>query len=100
MLTTQRPTPNAQHVLDSLPPGIRSAIRRDEPLWRYTTLRVGGPADLYYRASETDAFAEVIAAAQRMDIPYFVLGGGSNVCISDRGIRGLVVHNDCRHCEI
>src|SRR5687767_402821 len=99
MPNTQHLTPNTD-LLASLPPGIRSGIRKDEPLWRYTTLRVGGPADLYYRATESDSFAEIIAAAQRMDLPYFVLGGGSNVCISDRGIRGLVVHNECRRCEI
>ncbi len=69
-------------------------------MWRYTTLRVGGPADVYYRATDSDSFATVIAVAQRLNAPYFVLGGGSNVCISDSGIRGLVVHNECRRCEI
>ena len=99
MPTTQHLKPNTD-LLDSLPAGIRAGVRRDEPLWRYTTLRVGGPAERYYRATDSSSFAEIIAAAQRLELPYFVLGGGSNVCISDRGIRGLVVHNECRRCEI
>src|SRR5258708_5698259 len=84
----------------ALPETIQSQLEQDEPLWRYTTLRVGGPADLYFRATNSDDLAEVATIAQRMSVPYFLLGGGSNVCISDRGVRGLVLHNDCRRCEI
>jgi UDP-N-acetylmuramate dehydrogenase len=84
----------------ALPDRIQSQLKQDEPLWHYTTLRVGGPADLYFRATNSDELADVAAIAQEMAVPYFLLGGGSNVCISDRGVRGLVLHNDCRHCEI
>src|SRR5262245_51767813 len=84
----------------ALPSGIQSQIKENEPLWRYTTLRVGGPADVYFRATHSDDLAEAAATAQSMSIPYFLLGGGSNVCISDRGVRGVVIHNDCRQCEI
>lgn len=86
--------------LHDLSPELRRSVRRDEPLWRYTTLRVGGPADLYIRVTNADDLAEVAAAAQRQEIPYFLLGGGSNICVSDKGIRGLVLHNLCRRCEI
>ncbi len=85
---------------DSLPPDVGGRIRWQEPLRRYTTLRVGGPADLFFRATTADNLAEVTAAAQRFDVPYFLLGGGSNVCISDRGVRGLVILNECMHCEM
>jgi UDP-N-acetylmuramate dehydrogenase len=86
--------------LEALSPKLRHSIRYKEPLWRYTTLRVGGPADLYIRVAEADDLAEVAAIAQLQGIPYFLLGGGSNICVSDKGIRGLVLHNLCRHCEI
>lgn len=66
----------------------------------HTYLRVGGPADLYYAATETDAMAEITALAQRHDLPLFVLGEGTNVCVSDRGVRGMVVQNACRRAEI
>src|ERR1041385_604930 len=59
-----------------LPARIAKAIERDHPLWRYTTLRVGGPADLYFRATTSDDLAEAVAAAQRAGVPYFLLGGG------------------------
>lgn len=83
-----------------LPPSLQSALLPNEPLWRYTTLRVGGPADLYFRARHVEDLAAIAIAAQRSDTPYFLLGGGSNVCISDRGVRGLVAHNLCQGCEI
>src|SRR5258708_6541905 len=89
-----------EEFAQALPRNMRNRLKRSELLWRYTTLRVGGPADLYFRATKSDDLAEVAAAAQRMSIPYFLLGGGSNVCISDRGVRGLVLHNDCRRCDI
>ncbi len=66
----------------------------------HTYLRVGGPADLFYTARETDALAEITALAQRHDLPLFILGEGTNVCVSDRGVRGFVVQNACRHAEI
>src|SRR5579872_6197649 len=79
---------------------LMAAVRRGEPLRRHTTLRVGGPADLYVRVTDADDLAAVAAAVQQHDIPYFLLGGGSNVCISDRGVRGLVIHNLCARCDI
>src|SRR6185369_11240289 len=88
------------HFLDTLPWILRSHVRYGEPLWRYTTLRVGGPADLYVAAHKSDDLAEIAAAAQQAAMPYLLLGGGSNVCISDRGVRGLVIHNLSRSCEI
>ncbi len=73
-----------------------SHLHLNEPLDQYTTLRVGGPADLFYRATEVEEFAQVVISAHRMNIPTFILGLGSNLLISDRGIRGLVVYNCCR----
>jgi UDP-N-acetylmuramate dehydrogenase len=86
--------------LSKLPDRLQGAIRRDEPLRKYTTLRVGGPADLYFQAANADDLAAVAAAAQSASLQYFLLGGGSNVCISDKGVRGLVIHNLCRACEV
>jgi len=94
-------------LLAAAPPAVRSATARDEPLCAHTTLRVGGPADLYWCARDADQLAEVLALAQRLGAPVTLLGGGSNVCISDRGVRGLVIRNRCEravvgpetHCE-
>lgn len=98
--TSDRYPETALAFEDALPDRIRGEMRKQEPLWQYTTLRVGGPADQYYRAADVDDLAEVVQTAQRLNFPYFLLGGGSNVCVSDRGVRGLVAHNLCRRCEI
>ncbi len=89
-----------EEALASLTPSVRAQIRRNEPLSRHTTLRVGGPADYFLYATETDVFAEVAALAQCQRLPLFLLGDGSNVCVSDAGVRGMVLRNACRSAEI
>ncbi len=65
---------------------------RDEPLARFTTMRVGGPADLYAVAHNGFELRGLIRFARSRTIPLTLLGRGSDTVISDRGVRGLVVH--------
>jgi len=83
-----------------LSPATRALVRRDEPMHRHTTLRVGGPADYYLHAEEAEVLAEVAALAQRLNLPHFLLGEGSNICVADAGVRGLMLHNGCRRARI
>lgn len=70
-------------------------LLRDEPMARYTAARLGGKADWLYVAKEsTDELVEVITAAWAAGVPVRVMGGGANVLISDKGVRGLVLIND------
>jgi UDP-N-acetylmuramate dehydrogenase len=92
-------SPKYAKFLSALPAPIRSSILLNEPLYQYTTLRVGGPADIYYRATNSEYLAEAAQCAQQYDVPCFLLGGGSNVCISDKGVRGFVLHNACNSCD-
>jgi UDP-N-acetylmuramate dehydrogenase len=69
------------------------AVRRDEPLARHTTWRVGGPADLFVTVQSIDDLIHAVELAWTYELPCFVLGGGSNILVGDGGIRGLVVHN-------
>lgn len=64
---------------------------RDEPLARFTTMRVGGPADLFVVAHNGFELRALVRYARARAIPLFILGRGSNLVISDAGIRGLVV---------
>lgn len=89
-----------EEALALLSPETIACVRRDEPMRRHTTLRVGGPADYYIEAERTETLAEAACLAQRLALPYFVLGEGSNICVSDRGIRGMVLRNACRRTEI
>jgi UDP-N-acetylmuramate dehydrogenase len=68
-----------------------SGLRVAEPLIRYTSFRIGGPADLFLAPRDSSALAAALAAAARRGVPITILGGGTNVLVSDLGIRGLVV---------
>jgi len=70
-------------------------VERDVPLAPYTTFRIGGPADLLYRARTADELAGAVETARGHGVPWFVLGSGANILVGDRGVRGLVIR-----CEI
>jgi UDP-N-acetylmuramate dehydrogenase len=59
----------------------------------FTSARIGGPADALITVKSADELAEAAARLWEMDAPYFILGGGSNVLVSDRGVRGVTVLN-------
>lgn len=69
----------------------RGVWREEEPLFKHTTLRVGGPAELWYEPEDEAALGWVMTAARSAGIDCRVLGGGSNLLVSDEGVRGLVV---------
>jgi UDP-N-acetylmuramate dehydrogenase len=69
-------------------------LERDVPLYPYTTFKIGGPADLLYRARTPQELADVVLAARQMEIPFFLLGLGANILIGDGGVRGLVIRNE------
>lgn len=60
----------------------------------YTTFGIGGPADTFIITSDTDELIAQIEDADKTGLPLFILGGGSNILISDEGFRGLVLKND------
>ena len=66
-------------------------IRRDEPLAPFTTFRVGGPADWLVLAANAAQVRAALGAARACGLPVTILGGGSNVLVSDGGVRGLVI---------
>lgn len=69
-----------------------TVIRRDVPLAKHTTLRLGGPAEVFAEpASEADLAALVNGCAVR-GTPFFILGRGSNLIVRDGGVRGVVIH--------
>ena len=71
--------------------GLPGKVRPGEPLSRYTTFRIGGPAWCLFVPADRAAFAEAISRARAAGIPWFVLGGGSNVLFPDEGFPGLVI---------
>jgi UDP-N-acetylenolpyruvoylglucosamine reductase len=82
-----------ENTADDLARRVSTAtvIRRHEPLAPHTTLRIGGPADVYVEpASETD-LAGVVRFCHERGVPFFVLGRGSNLLVRDGGFRGVVL---------
>lgn len=72
----------------------------DEPIAKYTSARLGGPADAFLAVDQTADLASVARFAWDRDLPLLVLGAGSNILISDRGVRGIVVQNRCKRLTI
>ncbi|MFH1543707.1 MAG: hypothetical protein ABIE03_04180 [Patescibacteria group bacterium] len=74
--------------------------KTSEPLSGYTNLKIGGPADILYTTHDIKDLINVVKLVRRMDVPVTVLGRGTNVLISDAGIRGLVVINKANTIDI
>jgi UDP-N-acetylenolpyruvoylglucosamine reductase len=68
-----------------------TVIRCNEPLAKHTTLRVGGPADIYVEPTSEQDLAAVLACCHKHGWQLFVLGRGSNLLVRDRGFRGIVI---------
>lgn len=74
--------------------------KQNEPLANHTTLKIGGPADVFYEATDSKELVNVEKLAKLQNIPVTILGRGSNVLISDKGIRGLVIRNSTKTIKI
>ncbi len=75
-------------------------IQENIPLAQYTTFKIGGPARFFCIATNEDELLEAVAFAKEKAIRSFVLGGGSNVLMNDKGFDGLVVKIDIRGVKI
>ena len=71
-------------------------MHENVPLAKYTSARIGGPAAALLKVGNADELAETVTRLWMLDIPFYMLGGGSNILISDAGINGVVVHNRAR----
>lgn len=66
-------------------------VEVDEPMARHTTFRVGGPADFYLSPHSAEELKKVLCICKTENIPYFIIGNGSNLLVSDEGFRGAVI---------
>jgi len=86
--------------LDAALTKIFVSVQIDEPLALHTTLGVGGPASRFVTATTIPQLQDGLRLARDFDIPVFVLGWGSNLIISDRGLAGLVIKNRAQNWQI
>lgn len=72
----------------------RSCVRSGEPMKKHTTFRIGGPAALFVVPSSMDMIPRLLQICQEADVPWFILGNGSNLLVSDEGFPGVVIQID------
>jgi UDP-N-acetylmuramate dehydrogenase len=83
-----------------IPLNVGVELETDHPLAALTSIKIGGPADYFATVTHPHQLLRLVRWARQVELPYLVLGGGSNVLISDAGVRGLVIHNRCRAIRI
>ena len=66
-------------------------FQKNVPLAQLTTFKIGGPAEFFYEISDSEELKEIVSQAQQMKKPVFILGGGSNLLVSDSGFKGIVI---------
>jgi len=74
-------------------------LQRHIKLSKYTACRIGGKADVFFIASSADELASIVVYLNKLKQDYFILGGGSNVLISDKGVQGIVILNRAKHIK-
>ncbi|MBR5046956.1 MAG: UDP-N-acetylmuramate dehydrogenase [Eubacterium sp.] len=67
-------------------------LLENEPMSRHTTFGIGGPADIFVDVASADEICRVCRLARSGEVPFFIVGNGSNLLVSDEGIRGVVIH--------
>ena len=72
--------------------GDSQRVHIDVPMCEHTTFRTGGPADLMAEPSGTGELAAMISLMRDTDIPFYILGNGSNVLVKDKGYRGVIIN--------
>ena len=71
-------------------------VKENVPLAPYTSARIGGPADIFIMVDTAPELARIVKTLWKYEMPFTLLGGGSNVLVSDKGVRGVVLLNRAR----
>ena len=79
--------------IDHLYARLGDKVKENVLLAPYTSARIGGPADIFVTADSAAELARIVKLLWKQEMPFTILGGGSNVLVSDKGIRGAVVLN-------
>lgn len=90
----------AIQISEALHKAFGDRLKTDEPLGRYTTFKIGGPADVFFDAKTREDFVTAVTLSRRAGLPIFILGGGTNILIGDKGIRAFVIKNSTQGISI
>ncbi|MFA6254719.1 MAG: UDP-N-acetylmuramate dehydrogenase [Patescibacteria group bacterium] len=75
-------------------------VKENEPMANHTTFKIGGPAKYFYVAKNSDELLLAVKTAQDLNLPYFILGWGSNLVVADNGFAGLVIKTLSENFEV
>lgn len=67
------------------------SVFADEPMSRHTTFRIGGPADYFTVPGNAEDVKKIIDLCKKEEVPYYILGNGSNLLVGDKGYRGVII---------
>lgn len=73
-----------------------STVLENEPMRNHTTFRIGGNADIYIKLNNEEEIKDLFKLVKAYDVPLTILGNGSNVLVTDKGIRGIVIQTDIK----
>ncbi|MBP3701925.1 MAG: UDP-N-acetylmuramate dehydrogenase [Lachnospiraceae bacterium] len=81
---------------------LEGKVLCQEPLSRHTTFRIGGPADYYVMPESVEELKQVIALCRQYQVPFQVMGNGSNLLCADDGVEGVIIDvvRGLNHCEV
>jgi len=82
-------------VAETLKSELGEGLKSNVSLRDYVSLKVGGVADYFFTASDIESLVNAVSSANKLKIPYFILGKGCNIVPADAGFPGLVIKNDC-----
>ena len=75
-------------------------IKLNEPMSKHTSFKIGGNAEFFITAKTIEAIQKIYQFAKTNDIPIYIIGNGSNILVSDKGIKGIVLKNAIDNIEI
>ncbi len=76
------------------------SVQENVSLDQYTSFKIGGPARFFYEAQTSEEVVKAVKAAQKCNIPLFILGGGTNILVSDQGFEGLVLKAENKNIDM
>jgi UDP-N-acetylmuramate dehydrogenase len=87
-------------IFTQLQENLDNSVKTAEPLANHTNFKIGGPAKYFFTAHNTKELVKVIQVVDELKLPFIVLGGGSNVLVSDAGFQGMVIIVKNNHLSI
>lgn len=85
---------NKSEIIFNLAEILGCKARRNEPMSKHTSFKIGGNADVYIKVNNLSKLSTILKECQASDVDYMILGNGSNLLVSDDGIRGVVIRLD------